>query len=810
MYMDKQKLAKLASLNNEQANKFLLDFATTQQTEIKKLSTNEEILERLEYFNAIFYRVPKIVLSICTELLYDRKPIKAKMRPHGLKGEEWSKVETKALELLKLIRYYELKQTIKIAFAFANDKDSAVRSTALKLIQDISEYNYQALPHVGLAPQKYVFDYLSKTTFKTKFDDNLEPIKVAIEKSLETSADATLATAPDTITLRKGDLNGTDDLKDLRRKIIDLIFSIYKKSQKNITKNVVVQLLAHACQFPMNSERTSPMGLVVQQNREYIISELDKIIFNKKGELQAPLSFCLEIEHLLFWHFIFHKQQNEVAQPLYDRIKKNPLYEKFSKFVHDDSLRYEIGSGEQQKENRADVAEYVESVSDKNMEKIAAELNLFSAETDVIGEWKFRTLQMLLEKLGTEKPVFTLDLLKDAVKKKKPLSNQMFLAFMLRGIRLSKKYDLWDKAVSILIKTRNSNFIGSIPASLHIYADIFTDPILRKEDIKILTDLANRAGVFSFLKKGKQPLNVNFSTMNGLRAVYGLNPKKIENLIIAEMKSGPTYLPNYLNTLSIYSGREGGIDFSVWSDKNKKFIANKIVEVPVIDWHIDALVNNLYSNPIDIVQIFIARIMKEAKLERSMADYFDRKEHYDAVPFHMNHDLVEHVVNHKDYIKIVPQIIKASKTKEGAKRKYDLAKLNEHFKISPQSILKSLTKGGKITDKILKESLDMIYDFNGIDVELAIELAGYTSDKKILDRIGGMLHNTGVVSGQYGIADFYRSQWVALEKYKDDQNPNVKKFVEISVPPLKYLDEQARKEADQDKEKRRIDFETNS
>jgi hypothetical protein len=808
--MDKQKLSKLASLNNNTANKFLLNFALSKRVEVPKYKTNEEIIDTLDYLSAIFYRVPKVVIEICVEILYRKKGIKTQKFHHGLKGEDWRKVQVKTLELLKNIRYYELEKTVKIAFDFASHKDLSVRSTTLKLIEEIAEYNYQAITHVNLDPQNIIFKYIKKHALKDDFETNFNPIKITIEKMLETSADATILTAPDTITLRKGDLNGTDNLKDLRQKIIDFIFLIYKKSEKNVTKTLVVQLLAHACQFPMNSERTSPIGLIIQANREYIISELDKVMFDKKGKLKASLSFCLEIEHLLFWHFIFHKQQNEIAQPLYDKITKDPLYEKFSRFVHDDSIKYEIGSGEQQKQNRENVIDYVKNVTNLNINKITDELNLFATETDVIGEWKFRTLQLLLETLGTHKPEIGLTVLQDAIKYKKPLSNQMFLAFLLRGIRLSRKYEIWHKGVDSIIKTKDPDFIGSIPASLHIYADIFTDLVLRKEDLTLLTNLTNRKKYFNFLAKKKHSWNINYSTTNALRALYNLNPKKIENLIVAELKSEPHFLENYLNILSIYSGKEGGIDFSEWSDKNKKFIASKIIEVPVIDWHIHSLLDNLYSNPVDIIRIFIERIKKEAKLNKSMSDYFDRNNRYDAIPFDMNNHLVEHVINHKDYLKIVPEIIKASKSKEGAKRKYDLAKLNEHFGISPHSILEILTGGKKITDKVIQSTLGLIYDFNGIGIELAVKLASYTNNEKILKKIGGMLHNTGVVSGQYGIADFYKSQWMVLEKYKDDTNPNIRKFVELSLPSLKSSDERARKEADQDKEKRRIDFETNS
>ena len=531
-------------------------------------------------------------------------------------------------------------------------------------------------------------------------------------------------------------------------------------------------------------------------------------MFDKRGNLNTSLAFCLEVEHLLFWHFIFHKQQNDLAQPLYDKIIKNSLYDKFSKFVHDDSLRFEMGYSEYKKQSRADIIEYISKINNLNIGHISSELNLFATQTDVIGEWKFRNLQAMFEILGTFKPEISATLAVDAIKYKKPLSGQIFLAFILRGIRLSESYEIWDRIVKIILKTKNPNFIGSIPASLHIYTDIVTEPVLRKEDLFLLTDLANRSGSFSFLASKDQLRNINFSTMNALRAVYHLSPKKIESLIVAELKSGPHYVENYLNTLSIYSGKNGGIDFSEWLPKDKKFIASLIIELPMVDWHVDSLINNLYSEPVDIIRIFTARIKKESKIDKSQTNYFGRKDRYESVPFHMNNNLIDYVVNHKNYLDIIPEIIKSFKN-EDVIRRYDLAKLGKHFKISPYLFMEALSINGKVTDKTIKDTISIIDSFGVIDTELAIKLASYTSNKNVLSTISNMLHNTGVVSGHYGLANYYASRQSELEKFKEDNNPNIREFVGMSLKSLKSSEERARKDADQEKEKRRIDFDTN-
>lgn len=807
--MDKQQLTKLASLNNEIANKFLLNFALEKKEEIKRLDKNEDIIAALDCLTAFSYRTPNIAWEVCSYLLYTARPIKPKIIFGRTKGDSWADVQVKALELLRHIRYYELKRAIKTGFEFAVHPNQSVRSLAIKLLEEVSEYDYRLLPHVGLSPQISVFSYIKKNIFKIDFENNFNAFKVSIEKILETSADATIMTSVDTLTIKKADLNGGKNLAKLRKDCIDLIFLICKKSKLNVTRDKALHLLAYACQLPMNSSNDSDMGLIVQENRTYIISKLEGVILGKKGELKVSLAFCLEVEHFLYWHFIYHKQQDEIARPLYEKILKNPIYERFSKFVQDDSLRYEIGSSEQKKQNHADVIEYIKEISEKNLQRVSVELNSFATDVDVIGEWKFRNLQSLMENFGRLKPELALLLIMDVVNHKKPLSNQMFLAFLLRGIRLSEKYDIWDDAVNFIVRKKDINLIGSVPASLHIYADFDESPFLRKADFSMLEDLTQRKASFGFIKPLKQTINMSYMTMNALRRIYSLNPKKIESLIVCEMRSAPLFVGNHLQNLSLYSGREGGIDFSKWSNKDKLFIKEKIIQLPTIDWHIESLISNVCSNPVDVVRIFIARISKEAKIDKSIVDYFDRKERYEAIPFHMNNHLVDYVVNHKDYKKIITEIVKASRSKNST-RKFDLAKLNKHFNVSPYAIIEELTKKGKVTDKILREVLDIVYDFDGIEVDLAINLAGYTSNEKILEEIRGKLHNTGVVSGQYGIADSYKCKMALLEKHLNDKNENIRKFVKMALESLAVYEERSRKDADQDKEKRRIDFEVNS
>ena len=69
------------------------------------------------------------------------------------------------------------------------------------------------------------------------------------------------------------------------------------------------------------------------------------------------------------------------------------------------------------------------------------------------------------------------------------------------------------------------------------------------------------------------------------------------------------------------------------------------------------------------------------------------------------------------------------------------------------------------------------------------------------------MYTTGVVSGEYGIAQAYEGKAKMLEKYKTDKSERVKKFAERMI--VSFLDsaKRERQHADEEKQLRKIEFE---
>jgi hypothetical protein len=66
---------------------------------------------------------------------------------------------------------------------------------------------------------------------------------------------------------------------------------------------------------------------------------------------------------------------------------------------------------------------------------------------------------------------------------------------------------------------------------------------------------------------------------------------------------------------------------------------------------------------------------------------------------------------------------------------------------------------------------------------------------------------TGVVSGEYGIANAFENKAKELEKYKDDPSDRVRQFVARMIQSFKEDAVRERLRADEEKQLRRIEFE---
>lgn len=804
--MTKEKLSKLASIDNAQSNKFLEEFAIKERAEIVKSKSNDDIFEHLGFLKVIYHKVPSIVIDTIEYLVYKKplKPILTQSVLGEFEGKTHDEILRECLEILMSVRYYDLEKVIQISFDMYKHKNTAVQSSAVKLIEEFSEYNPDVLSKIGLIPQIKALAFLEKE-FKTASEQekNLQFITTVLHQIFETSSRSYFSSSPNTITFRSGDVFGHPNLFKLRTKALKYSVKVYQNLKQIESKVSFFTIFEYACHMPMNSSNESELGVLIQKNREYLILKL-KSLFIKKGKIVQPFALCLQFEHLLHWYFIHLGLQTNLAISVINQIDNDRDYELFSRFVHDDSDRIARRKNKELPSDEQHIESYINLVPQRGEKEVLNELIKIATQALFVDEWKFFAFKRLLETLGEKYPEKAFKFANDSLDRKTALSNKYFLPWLLSGIRSSKEFDLWDKiSVKILSSkdvTLTSELIGSIFVSQTMDEGV---PVRKKEDIQLLTDLIKRRNKFNFLKKEKPDNLLRHFTINALRKAYASSPRKVELLIIEEMKNNIDYFLGYMHTVSPFVKQ---FKIGNWSASSKSFFLNQFVVVDDLDWHMQDLLPLLCNKPEDVIALFIKRIKLRNKKLTNYSFTDPKRRMYDAVPYHINPDLIQYV-GKGNLDNVVEVIIKNLPSKYGVDS-IELAQLIKHFGINPSDILKKLSQGEATSDSIIRKVLISISSMDPNDIDFLVELAGKTSNESIHRSIYGRVTATGVVSGEFGIADAYKMKWMSLEKYLDSDNKNIRKFVEMAIKWLKDSEERSRKEAVQDIEKRRVDFES--
>ena len=247
------------------------------------------------------------------------------------------------------------------------------------------------------------------------------------------------------------------------------------------------------------------------------------------------------------------------------------------------------------------------------------------------------------------------------------------------------------------------------------------------------------------------------------------------------------------------------IDIKELHPETIEFLKEKMVEIPDIDWHVQGLlleIGEIYGLE-PVLDVFIRRIRKdEKKKEKDGRRITDKR--YEVIPYHFNPGLSKFIVEHPAYIKIAGDWV-SKMTADWSIYNWHVSHLFQRLGKGFDEILSSLIEKGD-DDSLLKAARAM-HSIDGTNFELCIEIIRKTDNKRILSQIDSNMYTTGVVSGEYGLAEAYESKAKMLEKYKTDESEQVKKFADRMAKSFLDSAKRERQRADEEKQLRKIEFE---
>lgn len=759
--MNKNILAKLMELDNKKADAYLNRFANKIKGKISESKNNDEIFKNLELLEEFVYKVPTQTIDIVNNIVKNRKPnqpVKYKSKIVGEReGKNHIDLIIKCAELLDKIRYIKLKEVFNLLVELCGHQNQSVVSVARKGLEDLAKYDFDVLKHFGYSIQRTILDIILGWPPEKKIL-NIEIIKVVAEELLKSSFEGTSMRDYKTMVFHSGALGPTDPLKKIRKDTIDLLLDLYKQTEDLKERVSLLQILVESSYFPSHGEYGKKMEIMIANDIKTLINAYRKIIFKDKGKIIAEAPIVQEIEEQLIWFNKNHKDEIPKITKLLNKISKDEFYDLYKTLIG--NVLIEEGSWEEAEEKRKrKVDAYFQKINIRNVKTWSNELNLVAKYKDVVDIWKFQFFENFIFRIAKEKPDLAGVILDDTFKKNKPLKN--FVGVFLRGFRAANSIKKWRKYVQKIVKDKEKDvkLLISIPASL-LGIDL---KYIRQEDIKLLSQIISKEKPYDFIKKIKKSelLNFYFSLIQVLVDIYRKDKKRIESLIMTLLKgeTNEQYIEMYIEKLS-YAAYKKEVDLAGWSKQNIKIILDRLVELKKMDYDTQILLLAVAQDYFSLaMEVFIKRIRERTKQKKEKGFAFVK---YDGIPYDLNNEFKEYIAKHKEYPKIAANWINKMSLRFSIYN-WELAHLVQRIDgpIFDEILLKMIKEGGNN----LKKAILLLQNIKITDYKICFKIIKKTHDKKDWQNVKSLIYNTGVVSGEYGIAEAYEKKAEEIKKY---------------------------------------------
>ncbi len=800
----KQILARLMSLDNANADKYLAKFADELFKKIQATTNNEEILAYLDILEEFLYKVPKQSILIIEYVIAHPFEPQVFAQMGGLKGKKHENVVIKAISLLEHLRYIDPKEVLKIILGLTKDENKAISAKALEVVKKTAQYDFNFLTKskIGYGIQQVVLDFMLSWPKEDRLS-NFGFVETATREILGSLIEGTSMSDERTLVLHSGVVSPTDFLKKMRKQTIDFVFEMYRQTISGPEKIKLIRVLEEAGHTPGHILYGDDVLAMIVDDISYLSKIYREIIFNSEGKICAEPAIVSEIEKKLYWLNKSEKRASAESKKLREDILKDRFYRLYRFLVNDQyTFRDDEESLEESGQKRGDsIATLTSSISTDTLDEWIIDINMISDQQRVTEEWHFQGFKGSLRTLSHDKPEVAEAILSDAFKRGTLLRS--FTSNFLDGFRDADRLDLWDKFVGEIVKERNSIRIAAICFSLNLSekADIMEK--IREEDIMILEEITSKSARFAFLKDVKEKNHLlPYSLINTLLRNYRRDPERVEELIVQVIRENPEYLGMFFQQLPMGTWNKW-LDWEKLSSKTTDFFKEKLIEIPDLDWHEQGLMLDIAQGNLKyVLDVFRGRIEREVKIKKEN-NYFNR-ERYDGVPYHFNPELQSFISTHPDYLKQVEVWIDEM-SDEWSIYNWNLSEFVQRVSGAFNDVILSLVARGDDTSLI--KATRLMRSVDGGNVKLCMEIIGKTDDTKVLSQVDAILYSTGVVMGENAIAEAYRAKANELEPFTKSDNPRITKYAKRLKDSFLESAKRETKGTEEEAKLRKLEFE---
>lgn len=785
---------------------------------VSRADSNNKVyqqLELLEKYTAKFgHKIPKgmNIIQLMTEVIKkskNRKIENEKTVFGNIPGKAYSDIVVKCLEILDHVRYAEIPHIFNLLVKLSHEPDEKIKNKVREVLERLVKYNLYVLQQkgIGYVIQRRILDTILEWSQQEKIK-NIEAIKTIARELLQPSFEGTMSDW-NKLTISFGPLQPTPYLRKIRRDAINLLIDLYNQIRDLKAKISLLEILDQASYLPTRGKYGKKVVIMITDDVKYLVDAYGRMVFDKQNRIIADAPIVQEIERQLIWFNKNHKDKISEITRLLDRIEKDEFYDLYRTLVGDTLRlnRTEKESWQEAEEERNKKIDLeLKKINKLNIKKWIEKLNSIAQYKDVVDEWKFQVFQDFLTRIAQEKSDLAETILDDTLKNNRPLTS--FMGAFLFGFRQGNDLRKWDKYVEKAIVRKDINLVRDVSNSFFYCSDLRS---IRKKDIELLSQIIRKEKPFGFLRKAKKNglLNLNFSLVRILVKIYKSHKKRMETLIrtLIERDKNNKYLYIYVDQLGFPTHRKE-IDLSEWSSENIGLILDKLVELGNLNDQAQLLLLAIAENDFpSAMEVFIRRIRRRDKM---IQKEWLSSSRYDAIPYHFNNELRVYLSNHHQYPRIVKKWMKEMTPSRSSTYNIELAQFLQGIDGSVfRDILLDIIRKGD--SRNLDKAVALLWGIVSPDFDICFEIIKRTDDAKIWDNVGGLMRNTGTVSGEYGIVEAYERKIESIKKYQSKgtkrKKDRVERFKEKMIKDLNKLAKVERQRVNKEIKLRELEFE---
>ena len=669
------------------------------------------------------------------------------------------KLYAKIISLLGRLRYVEQEQITHVLFRFWKEDESTQKDVE-KVFKELAEFNLHAVEQIGFSPQLKLLDVISHLSDDERFE--FFTIVIAVfERFLSTDIEGHSWNYR-TVTIKSMAIPASDNIEKLRSETVSLLMSMYKYATKLEFKRCLLNVMNSACRIWSSAQVADEAKLIVEKNTINVLEFWSSLVATESLELVQ------KVEHDAYWTYYHASSQmvKEAALNVEAAIKSNEEYQIYRDLVGFEGI---FGSWEEERNLRVDyykkqdvreklIKAHIENVDDENLQEWLSRVENY-LKTDSRDLATFPELFKFVEAISNRFPREVLSRFEETAALDKSAIP------IIRGVWNSSIKDEFINRVNQWID--ESKYLWELSVAFISFDDIsnvliekFVDKAIAIEDSQSLS---------SFLRI--------FDERREYLSVEVIN-KIFEKII--------TFLNGKQNTIwidHVWFSRKGHSFIEFLSKSNVKLLVDNLVYVNNVDHRVEGILEHVSQNSMMDVFYFF-----EQRVEYKKHKHKVNQDRYEDIPFSLysiNKVLAE---NPEELV----LLIKNNYEYEYGIHQYGISSL---FKkcfspFEPQLIDLILEFLNPLSEEELKLILAIIESYEGHASVLPLVkrlLKEIEYDEEKAQWIIDTLLSTGVVTGEYGFANAYKSKLEDVKPWLKDEHVNVVKFAHQYCDLLKEM-----------------------